>query len=513
MKTIRSIVLVIPLLTVSLSLSGQTLTTKQQRNMNMRLLELVEKYEMYSLAYDKAAVYSFIDLFENKDTEVYNDMLEFPEKAVPVETYIRNLSKQENISVVIKNVGRGDYEYLEGAWHCAITFEKEISYNDANAVLFSSSEYYGKDYVLTLDCKYIADKDRFVIAGIDGKMNSSVPHLPAEFDVIAYNTKQDNKLSSGGNPLKFNSFDQAFVPKNAIRPWNDDVRIKRTISAATDKYELVRLNFKYTHLRAKAKFTCSAGSVFSLSSPVDFSTKKSFGYEIGADFGYAIPFGKRMTMSIYTGIAYSSSKLSLTSGGYEYSYMTSSHSGEIYNRSYKIESMTEGVNYSDIVVPLYFQFDHRLTKDLLLSWDLGIKAYFNVGIKLTPYHVKAVVSGDLANPSPEDAFEEIDRDFSAFLFPANYGRAAADLSAVAGFGLNYNVYKGLVYVYAKVSFEYGVTKIHASENSPIYSEDGMYPLVYSSMDGGKNIATRSYWDCISFHRQAFWPELGVMLKF
>lgn len=516
MKVLKCLVIA-TLLSVPFVLDAQTLTNRQKRDMNMKLLDLVEKYEMYAAVYDKATVYSFIDLFASKDAEVYNDMLEFP-ASVPVsaEDYVKKLSERENVGVVVKNVSHGEYFYEGGAWHSIVTFGKSILYNDANGVLFSSEEFYGKDYSVSMDCVYDAARKRFVIASIDGEMVSDVAHLPQTFDVIERNTKNDDKLSVGGKPLKFNSFGQAFTPSGAVRPWNDDVRIRKTVSASTGNYELMKLDFKYTRFRAKARFSCSAGPAFKVSSPVEFGENKSFGYEAGVDLGFAFPLGRKMTMSVFTGLAYSSGSLSLSVGGYDYSYMTTSAGGHPYIRRYSIDRITEGVKYDDISVPLYLNFDHKLTADLLLSWNVGAKLYIHGKTSVVPHHVKASVSGDFSGggiASQEDALGEIDKDFSAFLFPGSYGRNDFDMSLVAGLSLSYNVYNGLVFAYVKVNYEYGISEMYSSDNKPFYVEDEVFPLVYTSSGGGQNVAVRSLWECISYRRQAFWPELGVMFKF
>lgn len=505
------------LLAVPFHLDGQTLTNRQSRNMNMRLLELVEKYEMYSVAYDKATVYSFMDLFESGEVPVFNDMMELPEgEPLTVEEYVRHMSARENVEVTMKNAGHGDYEFRDGAWHSTVTFEKSLSYNDVNGVLFSSEEYYGKDYSIMLDCVYDAKKDCFRIASIDGEMVSEIKHLPARFDVIQHNTPLDDKLTVDGKLLKFNSFGQAFSPEYGIRPWNDDVRISRTVSAAADNYEMVRLDFKYTRLRAKARFSFTAGSLFNVTSPVDFKENSSSGYEAGADFGIAFPAGRTTTISLYAGIAYSISSLRLAAGGYDYSYLTSGKDGHAYTRRYSVQSMTESVHYSDIAVPVYLNFDHKIANNLLLNWSAGAKVYLNNNIDFSPFHVKASVTGDFASggaASAEDALGDIDQDYTAFLFPGSYTKGGLDLSIIAGLGISYNIFDNRVFAYAKVSYEFGLTDVHSSDNNPVFVNDEVYPVVYTNMDGGKNVVVRSFCGSVSYRRQAIWPELGVMFKF
>lgn len=511
MKFLKSFLTVV-LLTMTFALSAQSLTNGQRRNMNARLLELVEQYETNSVVYDKASVYAFKDLFVSEEAGVYNDMLEYPAESVTVDEYVKKLSERENLSIVVKDVGHGEYSFEKGEWHSLVTMEKSLSYNDANGVLFSNEEYYGADYELVLDCVYDARRDRFRIASIEGRMLSEVPHLPARFDIIVHNTPEDDKVLVEGEHMKFNSFSQAFVPKGSIVPWDDDVRITKDVQASTDVYEMMKLGFKYTRLRVKPHFACTAGPAFKVNSPVDFTEKKSFGYELGVDLGYTIPVGP-VTLGLFTGLAYSHSSLNLATGGIEYSYETSNESGQGYIRNYSISRLSEGVAYSDISIPLYVNVDYKVAPDWLLSFNLGMKLYMNGKTTVTPYHVTAEVSATELVPGPFDALGTVDGDYTAFLFPTTYSRNNFDTSLVTGLGVNYNVYDGLVFVYAKIGFEYGLNDIHTSSNRPIYDEDGNYPLVYTIYDGGMNVATQSLWNCISFKRLAFWPEIGVMFKF
>ena len=59
-----------------------------------------------------------------------------------------------------------------------------------------------------------------------------------------------------------------------------------------------------------------------------------------------------------------------------------------------------------------------------------------------------------------------------------------------------------------------MTIINNSSNNTFFNKDyNIYPLVPSGADINKNVATRSFVDCISIYRQALWIEAGLMFKF
>lgn len=495
---------------------GQNLTNAERRRINTRLLDAIEQYEASASMSDRDSKYLFLELCDSSAL-IYSDLLDHaPGKRIPVAEYVNRLQERQNVASEIKNVTSGRPFWKEGAWHVQVQFSKSLSYNDENSVLFSSAEYYRADYGLTVEFAYDPQEDRCRIVDIQGDLKSDVRPLPERFLVISKNSENDLRLLSGKEHLAFNSFDQAFAKPGSLSSWHDDVRIKADTLARTEHYDLLQLKYTKTHWRAKVRAGITLGSAFKLSTPVSFSASSSSAFETGVDIGYAIPIGRSLSLGIYTGIALSSSKLSLETGQIGYSYRTTDRNGATYLRQYEIERITEGVQYTDMVVPVYLSFEHKLARNLSLGWNLGAKIYLNSSVKVEPYHITGRVFGDYHGLSiteqPENAFGTIDRDYEHFLYPSNYGNSTS-MSLAGGLSVNYNVLQQRMFVYVKFSYEAGMGQLHESNETPYFSaSEQLYPLVYSG-HLREDVATRSFMDCVSFSRQAMWLELGLMFKF
>lgn len=498
---------------------AQTMSNKEQRHINMKLLNLIEQYELTASLYDDGAKYAFMQLFSDDNVLIYSDILDYKAgNQINVAEYIKMLGSKENVSIHMMNVSRSDYVREGNNWATTITFDKSIVYNDANGVLFSSPEYYKADYSLSMHCIYDKDYDRCFITAINGTINSTNAHLPETFVVINHTNDKLEKLRINGHSLEFNSFDQALATKDMILvPWNEDIRLKTDVIAHTDNYDYVDLNFKTAHLRTKLRFAYALGSVFKVRSSTALNKDKSSGLEIGADLGYNIPIGRTASMGLYLGAAYSSSRINFSMNDIKYSYRTTDASGKSYLRHYELDNITEGITYTDLAIPIYLNFDHKLVNKLFLSWNIGAKIYLNGNIKITPYHIAGQVYGDyngeIVSSRLSDALGSIERDYTAFLYPNDYNRNMLDFSLLGGLSLSYDIFKDSMYVFMKYNYEYGLTDVHTSNNNALFDEAShQYPMVYSAHQNA-NIATRSFMDCVSYRRQIMWLELGLIFKF
>lgn len=515
MKNRAIIIVLMSLLLPYLSL-GQSLTNAERRRMNTRLLNAIETYEVCASMYDRDSKYVFMQLCDSSAT-IYSDLLDYaPGKILPAAEYIDVLHARQNVSAEIKNVSVDRPFWKDGMWHAIARFSKSLTYNDVNNVLFSSTEYYRSDYDLAVDFAYDQNTDLCRIVRIDGEMKTDVKPLPEHFIVIDKNTLNDERVWCGTSHLEFNSFDQAFCHDGMLRSWHDDVRIKADTLARTNVYDMLQLSYRKVHWRAKVHAGISMGSAFKISSPVEFSSSSSSAFEFGVDLGYAIPIGTSLNLGIYTGVAMSTSKISFELGDIDYSYRTSDRSGVEYMRRYEIDKVTEHVEYSDLAVPVYLSFDHKLTRHLSLGWTLGAKFYFSSSLKTEPVHVEGRVYGDyngsIIESQTENSFGAFARDYDSFLYPETYGESST-MSITGGLSINYNVLKQNIFVYARAYYEMGLTNVHESSENVYFDAVGrIYPLVYSGRLG-TDIATRSFMDCVSFRRQIVWVEMGMMFKF
>ena len=137
MKYISKILVVLCLLTPQI-LSAQTLSNKDKRHINMRLLNLIEQYEGNATMHDDGARYAFKQLFKNPaETLVYSDLLDYSAgEMITADKYIEQMGSKENISIKIMDVSKSDYTFQDGLWHVTLSFNKSIIYKNVASGLF-----------------------------------------------------------------------------------------------------------------------------------------------------------------------------------------------------------------------------------------------------------------------------------------------------------------------------------------------------------------------------------------
>lgn len=507
-----------------------------RRVMNLRVLELVERYER-SLRTSKRYPFSqrtFFGLYTTPNSMVYSDFIDYkPGEKISATEYAERIASLQYPICSISNLTKGEYTLRDGKWYVTVMMDKEVSYFAINKsrmadpaqsiVYFSSSEYYKQPYKVLLNCCYDPESGKASIASIDGGISSPVPLIRDRFMVVQRSGPKDSRIKVYGTPgdsLHFNSSNQAFIARDALRPWSDNVEIKADTIAVTSTFDHVKLSYKKTPFRAKVRFMTTLGSAFNVKSDINIDKKKSSAYEVGVDIGYTFSLGKRTMMGIYTGLGISLSSLKLdVTTPISYSYRMTDSEGARYNRNYTINSISEGVKYNDIVIPLYVQFDHKVHKRIYVNWSLGAKFYVNGKVTVLPYTISGNVtakydgSNKVVEQQEDGAIGSISGEYDKFLQPGSYTRSAMDASFLAGVGMTYNIYKGKLFASVKFGYEIGLgTTYDATSGEYFKGSYNLFPMVYSHKLNA-NVATKSFMTCVSYRRQAGWAELGLIYKF
>ena len=490
---------------------AQIMTHGLERHINGLVLTLVETYEHESLALESGYTSSFLDLFQSPDSPVWCDYMGSPSygKTISASDYADfAVTGVRSAAITLKDVTKSRFRFQDGAWQTQVHLLKSQDFMDENEILFSSSEFYeGKDYDLTMTVVYDETEDRCLIRSIEGVINSDKRFPTGFYQVVQKNETSEEQLYSSGKPLQFNSFGQAFST-GKLSARNDDVSLRRKLLMSNDRYELITFDFVPRYFRARLRYGFTLGNAYKVTSPVSFSSIKSSGTEIGLDLGVAFAHLGRSSLSLFAGAALSNSSLSMEVQSVNYNYEAADEMDHTYERSYQIQLATEALQYQDIAVPLYVSLEAGLANFLRLTLDVGVKGYYNWKTQWTPYHVKASVSGS----SKYDKFDAINDDFTRFIDPGKYNRRVYDLSAVGSVGLDIRIWK-IVYLFGKASYEYGIFESFSSDNKDWYNKDtGEYPIVYNSV-AREEVARRSFIQCISFSRRAFWLNTGLMFKF
>lgn len=499
------------LLLFASNLYAQPLTNAERRSMNDKLLETIIRYESSSNFSTNSDFYTFSDLFRNSDAKVFCDYIASGRfgKTLSASDYADySFNKVKVRFVEIRNVSKEDYVRFGDDFRVRVSFDKCIAYEDELGTYFRTEDKtVGGDFHITMDCIYDTHDETFYIESITGFENpdSKFPH--GKFLIIEKKNDRDTLLHS----VHFNEFNYAIVSGTKAPTFSDDdisTVIKET--ASTDRYSKIQYSYKITRMRAKVWTTLAPAFAYSVKSNCDLSFKHSGSYSAGADFGYAFPIAEKAKMGIFAGVGVSYSYLNLGVKNLTYGYEIADAELVNYTRQYNFSSIKEGLSFVDLVIPVYPSFEINLNDKLVLGIDLGVKLYLNTNTSVNPYTVNGTVSAIYEGSSKYT--KDISGVISSYYYPASYMRNTYDVTAFLRTGLDYKI-KDRNYLFFKLGYEGGLTSSYNSNQySWLDSANDIYPFVYSS-NYGKDIAIRSFADCISYRRSAFTIDLGYKIKF
>ena len=506
---------------------AQSLTNAERRHINSRILSVVEEYERYSNLYDDEAEFYFENMFaEGGQSIVYCDLLGLPEyqKDITVAEYMELIRKHSmNTSIIIKDVAKGNMTYENGVWNVPVSFRKALFYIDQAGYVFSADEYYGTDFDMTMHVSYYPDSDRCLIRSITGTLDSAMEFPQGRFFIVekpaeeySRNSKYLSTLTIDGEPLKFNQFGHAFLPNGVFEVDDPDVEVQTETAVQGHNYDVLSFKFipRNTRIRLRYGFAPFAYSVKGLGENV---TDRSNAMEIGADLGFVFPVGERSKMSFNFGVGLSRSMLHLSYNPlnpkqYTYDFVKNPINGMFQSGKvdYKISSASESVRYTDAFVPVYFEVEHMVSKDVMLSWNMGAKVYFCLGAEaVKPYTLDATATID---GSTDKVVLASDSAKGTYFIEANsYAKSSLEFSAMANLGVDVNLHKRRVYAMARVGYEYGLNAYQSMTS--IYMSGSGIPVIYASgIDKNQHVAVNSLISGVSFNRSSLWISVGVKFK-
>ena len=511
----RKFLITICLIAVSaVHLNAQWLTNHDRRLMNDKLLEMILSYENYASFSDSYMQFCYLDLFVRSDAKVYCDFVASPEygKQITADEYAKYASQVVSVKrVEIKNLRKSDYTRKNGRYTITVEFDKTIEYEDELLTYFDSADPLIGDYHITMNCVYDSQQGMFLISEITGTSNENCLFPTGKFVIVHKKDERDNLLMVNGQTIKFNAFDDAIVTGEALPVLDDeDVITTHTIVDATERYSKVNYSYKETRLRLRASATLAPISAYSVTSKVDFQTNKSSAYEAGVGIGYAFPIAAKAKLVINTGLGLSYSTLLLGVADVRYGYELSDDTGRLYTRNYDLSYVSEGMRFTDSVLPFYLTYEQSFKNKIALTADAGIKLYLNTNTSIDTYSVKGTAS--MVYDGKTTDILQLPAKVSEYMVPASYMRNTYDLAAFAKLGCEY-MFKTRKYLFLKIGYLYGLTESYKSGQNQWYNADeGIYPFVYSSKSVS-DVAVRSFADCISYRRSALTFDLGFRMKF
>lgn len=501
------------------TLSAQSLSNKQRRNIYEKVLNVVESYESLASLSSEGDVYEFRQLFTDNatvDSDIIGDVSYM--KTLPVDEYI-NRVETTGVYTEMRNVKKvADIFFKDDSWHVAVEFNKQLYYYDNNGVYFNVRKYYEGDYInVLMNLEYSDKEDVCYIESIRCNINSKKEFPSCKFIIVDNNNRNDDPrqmkyfsmLKANGKELVFDENGHALYDSNTIFSIDDvDIDVETVATdIATDAYTFT--DFTFTKHAERFKFRLGYAP-FAYSVTGNSNIKHSSNaYEVGVDYGATFRPRARSKMGFFVGAGMQLSSVSL---GIINSITNTHEISQLVNNTgvhkttyfaYTIKEANEQVSYMDLFVPIYFEIEHILgaKKRVMLSWNFGVKSYINLSAKAKKPYTATF------NLTTEG--NDITTSFDSFIVPNTYAKDRFfDISGIANLGVDYGVVKNKLFVNASIGYEIGILNSYTSSKIPY--TDPIMPSLNSNIE---HVAVNSLISGLSFRRNALWISLGIKCKF
>lgn len=498
----------------------------QQRRALNAALSTIDEYYVWSTVPNDEAYYEFVDLFVDKGTLIYNDLLGINQgNSLTVEEYAKAMRyKLRNKKVFISNVKTEGLTTENGVTQIRLSLDKSISYIDSCGTYYSNSEFYeNHDYRLTVTLNCDSSYRTCKIVSITGTLDSS-KKLGNQYFAFQRTSERDNELRYKGAPLHFNSYDQALLEGD--RAPN---ALKKDFSYSNSDMELrpqtkdcqVSMRYKMRRLRLRPYFDLGLGKAFSYSAENVYSESKSSGYSFGLDFGVSA-FSKRLlSLGVYAGLGFSQSSMTLRYANGDYNFTSDADvDGDNYVRHYQNLQLKQDYKFSELNIPLYLDFNVRIVKSLSFYLDLGARFDLNLNHKVDATEGSAEVYG--IYPQYDNLRLDGSWPYNGF-GSRQYGNkdlVSTDLIDVnrfticglGGVGLRYNLPSIPLSIEAGVNYVLGFTNLVKTAN--VVTSDSTTPIVYNTISGAESIEhvrNLTEWQK-DIKRQQLRIHIGLILK-
>ena len=508
-------------------LNAQNISISGERQFNIKALQILDDYETYTSMTSNEDRYRFINLFADKNMEIYNDLIGLSSKnSIKVNDYADLLNKKSKFpKIEIRNVQNHGITSVETDWVMRLTFDKSISYTNACGVLLSSDEYYDdKDFKMDMQIAMNKETGICTIKSLSGNIESSKPRFDIDdYYIVNHESDYDDVVLCNGKVLEFNSFNQALVPNNYNFLFSDpDVSLRVRVDDETCRQ--LKLSYNPKHWRLQAHGELSLGGFYKTEGDVGDLDLKSSATNFGIDLGYVFPSKSNVKFGIFSGIGFSQSKIDLSMDELNYSYEAFGNAdidGDSYVRYYELSDIKSSISTTDLVVPVALDLDINVSQSISIYAQIGLKGYLNMSKKFSDISVNSYSYGIY----PQYSNLRLDEnwgynDFGSGVFSENSMRK--DNPEVNGFtfdlfgGLGCRVkLTGPLYLNIGANFQSGLnnyientSKINVSSSS--LSEHNA--LITYTNSGGSVLRDLSE-AYESYKRQSININVGLMIKF
>lgn len=505
---------------------AQNSISKQRRALEAALTT-VEDYSVWSTIADAEAYYEFLDLFVNKESMVYNDLLGIKRgESLTAEEYANTMQRGlRNKKIFIKNVKNEGISSENGQTRIRLSLDKAISYVDTCGTYYSSSEFYETDHHLSFILVYDEQKRVCKIESISGNI-ASKKSLPSQYVVFASEDDRDVNLSYKNQPLQLNSYHQTFIEgtKSSIK------KSKFTYSDQSVElkpiYDECHMSMKYRvrRLRLKPHYDIGMGNAYTVEGLGNMLNDKNSMSSFGLDFGYMLTTKRHFGLGIFTGFNMSRSRLDFSLSNSDYSFQTNADiDGDSYIRHYQNLNLTQTVRLQDISIPLYFDLEFYIAKAISFYADLGIRVNLNMTHKIDDTKGSAYTYG--IYPQYENMLLNENWPYNGF---GNHQLGQADLDntdivdlkstsidLMGNAGFRFNIPDMPFSIDLGVSYLMGLGEV-ISTSTPVEQYSNVSrPIVYNTISGENSVEhVRNLTEAVkSVKRSSLRLSLGLIWKF
>ena len=489
-------------------------------------ISTIEDYETFATIADDEIRYSFENLFVDENAIVYNDLLGIShDETLTVKEYSKELCDGlRNKKTTIKNIKKEGMWYENETWKIQFSFDKTMSYTNKCGVYFSSFEFYEKDYHLIATLIYDETARICKIESVTGSVDSP-KKLSNNYFAFKTDDKRDQNLSYKNQKMVFNSYGQALLDgsynKSSFRYSDPDVELIPVI----DECGNVSMRYKARKMRIKLHYDLGMGESFDLSEADHLNDYKTSSSSFGVDLGYVFPSKSNIKTGLFVGFGMSHSTIETVFKTSDYYYSTGADvDGDNYIRHYANLNISQKVNLTEIVVPVYADLNIKLHQLISIYFDLGIKAILNIGHKVDETQGSAYIYGVYPqynslrldehwgyNGFGSKTFSNSDLDNSDLV-----GVSSFTADVFGGMGLRFNIPSTPLSIDIGCQYQYGLMDIFKPEGNRIeLSNNNNSPLVYNTVSGSNSTEhVRNLSDVLScIKRKSLKLSLGVIYKF
>lgn len=362
--------------------SAQDLTPQEEREFYQKAYSVINEYAQSAKVDDDRNVTRFMDLFESKDLQIFNDLMSLSyEPTLSVAEYVRLLHEADMVNVVVKNVQKlGDIADEETVWQLSVTVDKRISFVSKCNTLFDSFEFYGYDYRLLMTLSLDKSTRNCYISSIEA--DGAIEAFPRDYRVLMKVDERDNFLDINGSYVKFVMDQKLLRPEEKLSYRGAKVG-ERDLEGQCDHKVFADYSDKLWRIRLNGAFALSGFNKLG-DAPSDISTSENGETAFGLDFGYVFPSTSHLRIGLFAGVGLSMNSLTTVQAPgvfYSNSEKTQDIDGENYKRIYNVDApgIKQEMKATDIFIPVYADFEYEFNSILSAYADLGLKLQTSSG--------------------------------------------------------------------------------------------------------------------------------------